>query len=232
MPGLAPARSLPDAFPASTPSSAPALARRGFFASYHMHTILGVGICDAGKSGYSKSPIYKSWVRMIERCYSPAYQALRPTYRDVQVDERWLTYSCFRDWAESRYREGTALDKDIICPGNRIYGPEKCCFVPRSINNLLTTSSAKRGAYPLGVDLHKTERKFRARVWRNGAQSFAGHFTNPEDAHRAWQQAKIAAIQAAIDAHPDLDQMALAGLRARIDAITNDIRLGRQTLRV
>ena len=203
-----------------------------FFARYHMHFVRGVGICDAIERGYSRNPIYKVWSRMLERCYSAAYQANRPTYRGATVDDRWLLFSRFQEWAEDFYIDGMALDKDIISPGNRIYGPEKCCFVPHAINNLLTTSSASRGVHPLGVDFHATSKRYRARVWSNGKQVCVGHFPTPYEAHVAWQKAKIDAIQAAIYAHPNLDPRAIAGLQGRVCSISEDIGLGRQTLRV
>ena len=44
-----------------------------------------------------------------------------------------------------------AIDKDILYKGNKIYCPEKCIFVPFSINSLFTKRQNRRGDYPIGV---------------------------------------------------------------------------------
>lgn len=56
--------------------------------------------------------------------------------------ELWL-YSpeYFYDWLEVAYYEVKGyedkmqLDKDILVPGNRIYSPQRCVFVPNELNN-------------------------------------------------------------------------------------------------
>lgn len=44
------------------------------------------------------------------------------------------------------------LDKDILVKGNKIYSPNTCVFVNRTINNLFTKSNDIRGELPIGVN--------------------------------------------------------------------------------
>lgn len=193
-----------------------------------MRTVWGVGISDVVR--VRQNPIHHIWSSMLERCYSQKYHEKRPTYIGTSVDDSWHLFSTFMLWVEQQCWQGMALDKDIITPGNRVYGPDQCCFVPVAINNLLTTSASRRGSDPLGVDVFKRTGKFRARMWAGGKQRSLGHFNTPEEAHRAWQIAKINAIDSAITAHPDLPEQAIAGLMARIIAIQKDISDSRQTM--
>ena len=116
--------------------------------------IYGVGINDLNEPAYinrKSLKFYSTWKGMIERCYSEKFHIKNPTYRGCTVCSEWLVLSNFREWFDANYREGMALDKDILIKGNRVYCPEACSFIPRYINNLLTDASAIRGDCPLGV---------------------------------------------------------------------------------
>jgi len=97
---------------------------------------------------------YNTWTHMLQRCYDSKYQTRKPTYIGCTVCSEWLNFSSFKTWFDSNYKEGLALDKDILKPGNKQYGPDTCRFVPRYINNLLLDSGRSRGPYPLGVSKH------------------------------------------------------------------------------
>lgn len=97
---------------------------------------------------------YKKWSAMLERCYSEKLHLKHPSYKECSVCEDWHIYSNFRKWFDKNYIEGYDLDKDILVKGNKIYSPETCCFVPRSINSLVIKNCAKRGKYPIGVSKH------------------------------------------------------------------------------
>ena len=88
---------------------------------------------------------------MIQRCYSDKLQERFPTYRGCSVCDGWLLLSNFKEWYDIHYRDGMSLDKDILIPGNKVYSPDTCRFVPGYINSLLTNAGAIRGDYPLGV---------------------------------------------------------------------------------
>jgi 7,8-dihydro-6-hydroxymethylpterin-pyrophosphokinase len=71
----------------------------------------------------------------------------------VTVTPEWWSRRAFTEWMRGQEWQGRQLDKDILWPGNKIYAPDKCLFVPQEINNLLTNpqqpvvSTQKASAY-------------------------------------------------------------------------------------
>ena len=167
--------------------------------------VYGVGINDAdyavnsvGPDGKRRRcPYYEVWRSMLTRAYSPKFLATRPTYIGVTVCKEWHSFMAFRAWMETQDWEGKHLDKDIIVPGNKVYSPATCAFVPCQINNLLVDRAAARGEFPVGVDWHRQTEKFQARVRENGKQRHLGLFTTPEAAHLAWRKAKARVVRTA-----------------------------------
>lgn len=116
--------------------------------------VQGVGINDATTPVYHKgfpNADYVAWSGMLMRCYCDKYQKSYPTYKGCSVCADWLRFSTFRIWYSTNYKEGFELDKDILVPGNKVYSPDTCRYVPHYINSLLLSSNSRRGEYPLGV---------------------------------------------------------------------------------
>lgn len=160
--------------------------------------ILGVATYD--KSGDSSSAISATWRSMIYRCYSKKHLYKYPTYSGCSVCDEWLIFSNFEKWvlsAESGYREGYHLDKDILVKGNKIYSPETCCFVPREINCMFTNSASLRGDLPLGV--RKLKQGFFARFSNSGCELLLGPFNTAEEAFQKFKIAKERHIKAIAD---------------------------------
>ena len=160
--------------------------------------ICGVGFNDAGYTSH-KSLYYTKWYGMIRRCYSKESETKNPTYKDCYVCDEWLTFSNFKAWMEQQDYEDKHLDKDLLVCNNKVYSPETCVFVPREINQFLTKSNNSRGKYPLGVSFmvkQKDRPSLRAKpfismISKGGVSNFLGYYETPEEAHRAWQEAKI-----------------------------------------
>ena len=159
--------------------------------------VQGVGVNDAwyrtnrkldGKS--LSCPYYVRWVGMLTRSYSSKYKEEYPTYKDVTVCEEWRRFSVFKGWMEEQDWQGKALDKDIIKPGNRQYSPETCCFIPASLNSLLTDSAANRGDCPRGVSLNKLEGKYAAYCIVDGIKRHLGGFGTKGEASLAYRKFK------------------------------------------
>ena len=157
----------------------------------------GVGINDAfyvvnqtinGKP--TRCPIYQSWVHMLERCYCPKLKATRTSYKECRVVKEWLVFSCFREWVLKQDYQGKELDKDLMIPGNKEYGPETCVFVSSSINLLLSKPRKKRSLYPTGVQLDKDRKKFSAYCHIDGKARNLGRFFTEADAARRYREAK------------------------------------------
>lgn len=137
-------------------------------------------------------PFFITWRSMLQRCFSQLCQSRHPTYINCSVSPEWLLFSEFRKWMNNQPWEGNDLDKDILHPGNKQYGPDKCVFVSTALNNFLLDRGASRGNYPIGVSFHKQRSKFIAQC-RNpftGKKEFLGYFNWPDEAHEAWRKRK------------------------------------------
>ena len=88
---------------------------------------------------------YHAWKHMIARCYSQKFQAKYPTYRGCSVTPGWHSFAAFRAWMLTQPWEGSELDKDILEPGNKVYSPDACIFVPSHLNMFMTDRAAARG---------------------------------------------------------------------------------------
>lgn len=173
-------------------------------------TVYGIGITgnEAPRmNGKDKLKEYRAWVRIIERCVKGASSPKCLTYEDCSVSEDFLYYPNFYNWIinQENYEvwkttENFAVDKDIICKGNKIYCPDKCCLVPNNINNLIKPASARRGNCVIGVFLDNKNR-YVAQCW-NGLESrnvFLGKYDKEYDAFLAYKDYKEKLIKKTAD---------------------------------
>jgi hypothetical protein len=88
--------------------------------------------------------------------------------------------------------EENQLDKDVLVPGNKVYSPFTCVFLPRHLNLFMTDSGAARGKWPIGVSWYKSRGKLRAICCNpfTGANEYLGLFSCPNEAHEAWRRRK------------------------------------------
>lgn len=133
-------------------------------------------------------PEYYTWKNMFKRCYSPTYQLTKPSYKGCIVCKDWWDYNSFITWYYENKIESFELDKDILIKGNKIYGPETCCFVPREINILFAKSNTLRGILPIGVRLVKN--KYRAFIYQNNKFLHLGYYNTSQEAFNAYKLAK------------------------------------------
>ena len=169
-----------------------------------MRLVQGVGINDAGYAVARRvegvqiiCPYYRKWANMLKRAHNQKYKLSNPSYSDVRVCTEWLTFSVFREWMETQDWEGMELDKDVIKPGNKEYGPDTCCFITGALNKLLTYSSATRGAHPMGVLKAKSTGRFNAACCVDGKTKSLGGFETQEEASSAYRMFKANLIREA-----------------------------------
>ena len=166
-------------------------------------TVHGVGFNDvAFQIRVDRKHIwqYQLWKNMLGRCFDAKYKQRHPTYENVTCCDEWLYFANFFEWVnkEVGYKGkpvGSALDKDILVKGNKIYSPEACSFVPTAVNLLLNDHGAARGEFPVGVCFVKGLGKFVAYLTCFGRKKHLGHYTTIESASFAYKIAKEAQIK-------------------------------------
>jgi len=138
-------------------------------------------------------PYYRTWVDMLQRCYSAKFHERQPTYKGCSVSEEWLTFSNFRSWMEVQDFEGMHLDKDLLFEGNKVYSAETCVFVTSMVNTFTTDCGASRGEWPIGVNWHKRVGKFQSRCSNplTKKRENLGYFTCVVEAHQTWLNRKL-----------------------------------------
>ena len=128
--------------------------------------------------------------------------ANKPESRYHGCTNQFANFQLFAEWCQAQHGYMSKdcgkfwnLDKDILIHGNKVYSPETCIFVPQTINALLVTKGRnKEKELPVGVHWNTRDKKFQANVKAEGKLSFLGYYGNPEEAHKAWQVAKVAEI--------------------------------------
>ena len=149
-------------------------------------------------------PYYRAWKGMLGRAYCPKRHKRSPSYADVTVCDEWLLFSNFKAWMAQQDWKNKHLDKDIIVPGNKVYGPDTCCFVEPRINTLLTFNERRRGDLPLGVHYSKQDKSYLATCRKaDKGKMCLGHFKTPSEAHDAYVVQKVATIVEAADQQND-----------------------------
>ena len=148
--------------------------------------VCGVGINDSptptshrigGKMVHS--PCYKAWHNMINRCYG----GKEPAYRDVTVCEEWHTYTNFEFWWERNNVPGYSLDKDLRIPGNKVYSPDTCLYIPVWMNSYIASSTSRHAP---GVCYDKNLGRYKAqRSTKDPRGRYIGYFDTEQEAHEA-----------------------------------------------
>jgi len=153
-------------------------------------TVYGVGINDVPGSRFT--PYCKMWYSMFRRSYDPKWHARKPTYKECTVDPRWHHLSDFKRWYEQQGDvTGKQLDKDIISPDNKVYGPDTCLFVTGQLNNFFLKRQNGRGECLVGVSYHDNRtHHFRSRVNDGGKNINLGYFSTELEAYQAFIQVK------------------------------------------
>lgn len=152
--------------------------------------VYGVGIND-NPPNTTKCQYYRIWSEMLRRCYSPKFQQRSPSYIGCTVDPRWHYFSAFKEWAiQQGDINGKSLDKDLIKPGNKVYSPETCLFVPQKINVFLTINKSIKGKYLVGVRKKSRNSNYTSYITFNDQYVHIGVFPTQEEAHRAYVKKK------------------------------------------
>lgn len=148
-------------------------------------------VCENGKDTH----IYKVWIGMLKRCYDEnanRYDLYGGS--GATVCEEWHNFQNFAEWYEENYyqvgNERMEIDKDILIKGNKIYSPQTCIIVPRTVNSLFIKSNSIRGDYPIGVSKGRTEGKFAVRCNYRGREKGLGEYFTIKEAFNVYKYFK------------------------------------------
>lgn len=129
----------------------------------------------------TESKSHRLWKAMKARC-SPRIKAVRSTYAECEMSAEFVDFQVFAGWCQEQVGyglQGTALDKDLLIKGNKVYGPEVCVFVPNELNVLLNKHKATRGEFPIGVHQHNQGYGYVAQCNVAGERVYLGDCMTP-----------------------------------------------------
>ena len=154
--------------------------------NYRKKPVFGVGINDIDY--YTRgTPVYLTWKSMLARCYSEYTRKGNPAYEGCSVCEEWKYLSKFKEWFDQNHIDGYQLDKDILFPGNKVYSPETCCFVPQEINKLFKGHARTKG---VAVGVKKQYNKF-VSEFRADGKRYRMSFDTLEDARDFYNKHRL-----------------------------------------
>lgn len=146
---------------------------------------------------------YSLWKDMIRRGYSKEFKSKNPAYIDCSVCEEWKYFSKFKSWMETQDWQGKQLDKDILVHGNKIYSPETCIFVSKSVNVFFTCDKSKRGDLPTGLS-RTNNNTFRVSISIDKKRIHVGTYKDPLEAFKAWAAAKLKQAHVLAEENPQI----------------------------
>ena len=156
----------------------------------------------------SAGAAYDVWNSIYSRCYRDTrYKA----YDGVTMCNKWRRNpDSFAKWYIKNYYEcgdePMVIDKDLLCPGNREYAPDKCCILPRTLNVMISNCKKhklpaspyrkeKVNNLPLGVYKSSKKNKYEVRFTPCGGELITiGEFDTPEEAFQEYKRHKQADI--------------------------------------
>jgi len=158
----------------------------------------GIGYIGEGYRPKDVPEIYRFWNHMLTRTNSIEFKIQSPSYKDVKLHPWFENFQNFIKWYNLNYykfpNEKMCVDKDIIFKGNKIYGPDTCCFVPERINLLFLNRKALRGNLPIGVYFENYSQKYCIEI-----NKFKKRFKTSEEAFYVYRARKLSYIKEVAD---------------------------------
>lgn len=156
------------------------------------HLIFGIGINDLpneptvwrenGKK--VRCPKYAIWMRILRRCSRPFGRGAA-SYRGVTVHPDWIYRSKFNEWLNSQPQNNwqeLQIDKDLLVKGNKVYGPDTCCFLTNQENSVFRPLSSDRLGWAAFNKHGNRKKPWRSRMGRSPGDRNFGSFSTKEEA--------------------------------------------------
>ena len=147
---------------------------------------------------------YSIWNGIYNRCYRSD-----DVYKGSFMCDLWrYDKDAFAEWWSAEYYEcdgeSMAVDKDLLFPGNKEYAPDKCCFLPQTLNTMLSNCKKHRLPkwktakmdLPLGVRYDNSMEMYYGEIKPCGHDEVVklSYWKTPEEAFEEYKQFKKADI--------------------------------------
>ena len=187
---------------------------RGKVKDYYYPNAFGVGFLGA-KPSKEDSVARNAWQDLMKRAYSKKWEKKYPTYKGVTTIKAWHDFREFRRWFILNHRPDYHLDKDLLKPGNKVYGPKTCVYLPQRINKIIMPIQMKN--IPLSTGVTNKKGKFHSSVKSNGKTIHLGSFDTEKEANQAYKEFKASILKEEIKKPKEwLSQAAIEGLKSLI----------------
>ena len=175
----------------------------------------GVGINDVMIPYFTSTRTWRTWSGIIRRTDNrdPKWinEQNKTSYVGCTLDSRWYKLSAFKEWIEQWDDfENKEVDKDILIPGNKIYGPDTCLMVRPSVNAWFKPTKHGGGDLPRGVTWNNSWKKgrspnpYRAQITPIGGKRTAlGYYATAEEASAVFEKARKEQIKILIETETD-----------------------------
>lgn len=185
--------------------------RSGLVRDLLQPNVAGVGFMGVGKyfcrhkgRGGSRTDEYAYWESMMKRVYNPQTESYARPYRDCSVSEVWHNFQNFAEWCQGQEgfsKNGFQLDKDLLVKGNKVYGPDTCCFLPGHANCAMTGMKHFNTSGYTGVE--KNEYGFSAAITMCSVGVSIGTFDSAEKASFMYKSIKEAYVRSLAQVYKD-----------------------------
>ena len=140
---------------------------------------LGCADSEATRNNY----IYSKWQNMMQRCYDPKTQEMKPYYKGCGVDVELLNYSNYREWHKENCMDDNKLDldKDILVEGNKVYSVDTVTLVPHFTNTVFV----ERG-FDANITYNSEKDIYNAYMNIIGKRNHIGEYDTEEEAKQAY----------------------------------------------
>ena len=161
--------------------------------------IFGVGINDT--DNVIHNPSYHIWRQILMRCYDSNSSNKFQSYKGVTVCSEWLMYSNFKRWFDENHIDGFELDKDILSGIHKVYSPQTCCFIPKTLNQLISKSTSNQIGYK------RRNGRFYPSMQKDGRKISLGAFGSEKEALVAYKSAKEAYVKELAEIYYSINQI-------------------------